>query len=319
MGGLEEKEILVTGATGFVGSNLTAKLVESGAKVHIISRTEDISGDLILRDLARDDVMVCKCDLRDPEKVKRCVEEASPELVYHLGGVVDLARSFEIAYQCFSTNILGTLNLLSACEKVPLESFVFTSTCEVYESGAIPFREDTPLDPKSPYSISKVACEQICRFAYENYGIPVVILRLSTIYGPNQKLERLIPYTIISCLRKEGLVFTHGEQTRDFTYVSDVVEGIIKASLEKKAAGEIVNLGSEVEYSIREIVFKILDMMGCEREPEFGAAETRSNEPGRWVCDITKAKRMFRWTPETSIEVGLEKTIKWYEERYGGR
>lgn len=314
MGSMEEKKVLVTGATGFVGSNLTAKLVEAGAEVNIVSRDKDVSKNLILKNLGQD-IKVHRCNLEDFGEVEKCLETISPEVVYHLGAVVNLARSFKVAHECMTTNVLGTLNMLHICDSMELESFLFTSTCDVYKSGEIPFRESGAIEPKSPYAISKAACEQMCMFIHENYGIPTVVLRLSTIYGPNQKSERVIPYTIISCLKKGNLSFTSGKQTRDFTYVDDVVDGIIKASFEKNAVGEIINLGSDMEYSVKEIVLKIINLMGYDRRPNFGTIPNRNSEVPRWVCDITKAKKMLGWAPETSIDEGLKKTIAWYKGR----
>jgi nucleoside-diphosphate-sugar epimerase len=310
MGGLEEKKVVVTGATGFVGSNLTAELVNRGAKVSILSR-RDVSKSPILKDIR---LNAYKCDLLDLSRLKDYLREISPGIVYHLGAVVDLSRSFETAQKCVKANIQGTLNMLNACEDLDLRSFILASTCDVYKSGSIPFREDSEIEPTSPYAISKVASEQLCMFAHENYGIPAVILRLSTVYGPNQKPERLIPYTIISCLKGKGLSFTSGEQTRDLTYVRDIANGIVRASLEKKAVGEIINLGNDKEYKIREIVERIMGIMNCNKKPNFGAIHSRRGEANRWFCDISKAKKILGWKPETDIESGLIKTINWYKK-----
>lgn len=310
MGSLEEMNVLVTGATGFIGSHLIRRLVEEDAKINIISHNEELHRNLILKDLDAK-LKICKADLCDYTSIKMCVDKVVPEKVFHLGAFVDLKRDFQTANECVQTNIQGTLNMLNALKDINCSSFIHLGTYEVYGFNPVPFREAQPVDPLSPYSISKVCSESFCRFANKIYDIPTVLLRLSNVYGPNQKSERLIPYVIKCCFEKKEIKLTDGNQTRDYLYVEDAIEAIIKSSHTKEATSEVINIGSGKEYKIKEVVQKILGLMGSSITPQYGGLKHRAYEPERWYCDITKAKKILGWEPHYSLDEGLEKMIRW--------
>jgi nucleoside-diphosphate-sugar epimerase len=311
MGSLEETNVLVTGAIGFIGSHLVKRLVEEGARINIISRSDGIRKNVILRNLDAE-LKICKANLLDYTSIKKCADEVNPEKVFHLGAFVDLKRDFQTANECVQTNIQGTLNMLNALKDINCSSLIHLGTYEVYGFNTVPFREDQPVDPLSPYSISKACSEFFCRFANKIYDIPTVLLRLSNVYGPNQKSERLIPYVINCAIKKEAIKLTEGNQTRDYLYVDDAIEAIIKSSLTKEVVSEVINIGSGKEYKIKEVVQKILDLMDCPIIPQYGELEHRAYEPERWYCDITKAKKLLEWAPHCSLDDGLKKTIGWY-------
>lgn len=314
MGGLEGRRVAITGATGFIGSNLTKRLVKEGMNVSVLVRSNDIKENPILREV-QDKLNIFVCNLLDLPNLRKVMNSISPDIVYHLGGVVDLTRSFEIAHKCVQVNIQGTVNILNSLVDLNCSCFIHTGTCEVYKKGLVPFREENEIEPISPYSISKVASEYYCKFAQKEFGIPIVLLRLSTVYGINQKLQHLIPYVIRSCAKGNDIHLTLGDQTRDFTYVDDVVDGILKASLSKRAVGEIINLGNDREFTIREVVEEIVALMGSPIKPQFGVLAKRSEEHERWFCDITKVKQILHWTPKTDMRTGLIKTVSWYREK----
>jgi UDP-glucose 4-epimerase len=166
----------------------------------------------------------------------------------------------------------------------------------------------------SPYSVSKYSAEMFCDLLYKLYGYPIVTLRLFNLYGEYDISSRIIPDSIIACLMRKELKLTSGKQTRDFNYVKDVIEGILKASDVKKAIGETINIGSGKEYSIRFLVEKIIELMGNPIKPSFGAFSYRKNEVWRMRCDNSKARRILNYKPKFSLEEGLKKTIEWYEK-----
>ena len=182
----------------------------------------------------------------------------------------------------------------------------------MYGFNPVPFREDQPLDPLSPYSISKATSEYFCSFANKIYNIPVVLLRLSNVYGPNQGSGRLIPYVIRCCIKGGDLRLTEGEQTKDFLYVDDAVEGMIQSSLNKRAISETINIGSGEEHRIKDVVENIIDLTGSSIVPQYGEVGNRAYEPERLCCDITKAERVLGWRPQYNLENGLKETIDWY-------
>lgn len=309
---LKQKKVLITGGDGFVGSHLTRKLIKEGADVQLI-REPDLMGkstNLDGLDKYIDKYYVDICDFRS---LNKAVKRANPEKIFHLAALADLDRSLEIANQCIEVNIKGTTNLLYALQDIKFDAFLFTSTCEVYGSNPPPFTEEMDLDPPSPYAVTKVAGEYLCKMFHKIYQYPIVILRLSTVYGPGQNIKRLIPSVIRSCIKKEKINITSGKQRRDFNYVEDIIGGIIKASITKGAIGEILNLGQGKTYTVREVVDKIVDLMGYSPEPINPSLRLRLGETMRWSCDNTKAQRILGWKPNCSLERGLQKTIDWYK------
>lgn len=300
MGGLEGIKVLVTGATGFVGTNLVRRLVDEGARVSIISRSKTM-------------LDAVRADLLDYGSLVQAMEKIEPEKVFHLGAFVDLNRDYQTATKCVQTNIQGTLNLLEASKGRELSSFVYLGTYEVYGFNPTPFDEEQPVNPVSPYSISKVSGEHLCKLYNNLYGLPVILLRLSHLYGPQQDPERLIPYVVRCALRNEEIKLTAGDQTRDYLFVEDAVKAILKSSISDRAVSGLFNIGSGREYSVREIVEKILELTDSDIVPGFGELQRRSYDPERLYCDISRAKEVLDWVPDHTLEEGLKKTIEWYK------
>lgn len=313
MGSLEELKVLVTGATGFIGSHLVKRLVNENCSVNVISRSEIRLNNNPIINGVLDKLKIFHSDLLDNSSLKESVTAIKPEIIFHMGALVVPYMDFETANTCVQTNIQGTLNLLNASKDLNYSSFIHMGTYEVYGHGKIPFSEEQPPDPISPYSISKVSSELFCRYAQKLCGSPITLLRLSNVYGPNQNPERLIPYVINGCLKKKQLTLTRGEQTRDFLYIEDAIEGIIRSSICKKAISETINIASGTEVKIKNVVEKILDLTGNPVIPEY-TLENRAYEPQRWYCNITKAKKLLNWEPGYDLDKGIEQTIRWYKE-----
>lgn len=314
MGGLEGKEVLLTGGTGFIGSHLTKRLVEEKAIVNIISTKEHPNTSFVKE--IYDNVKIWKADLLDMDSLRKCIKHINPEKIFHLGAFVNSDPSLRVAHQCIQTNIQGTANLLYSLRKVNPDRFVYIGTCEVYGQDPLPFTEKQAICPSSSYSITKASGEFFCFFAQKAFNIPVVVLRLSVVYGPNQNPRKLIPYVILCCLNGKNPVLTEGDQTRDFIYISDIVEGIIRSSIKEKAIGEIINLGRGEQHSIRSVVNKIVNLMNNSVAPLFGALPSRKYEPKHSYCSISKAKRVLDWVPQIPLDEGLKKTINWYSQNF---
>lgn len=311
----EERRVLVTGATGFIGSHLTRRLAEEGADVYILTRPDLKTKNLPIKDIW-DKIKILHADLKDGKELESKLSGIEPEIVYHLAAYTNVGRSLEHARECIQTNIQGTVNLISALDDVDYDCFVHTGTNEEYGDNEVPFREDMKERPASPYSVSKCASEMFCQMYHKAYGRPIVILRPFNAYGPWQKCNRIIPEAIVASLLGEELRMTGGEQTREFNYIDDIVEGFIKASCVKKATGEIINIGCGEEHSIREVVEKIVELVGNNNKILFGALPYRPNEIWRMFCDNTKAREILEWEPEYALEGGLSKTIDWYRMEY---
>ncbi|PKP61388.1 MAG: hypothetical protein CVT88_00200 [Candidatus Altiarchaeales archaeon HGW-Altiarchaeales-1] len=311
MNNLKEVRVLVTGAGGFIGSHLTRRLVNEGAMVSAfeISKRDNIN-DLI------DKIDFYNINLCDFESVRNTIKNIQPEVIYHLAGVVDVKRSFLDIDRIISANIQGTANLLHALEGINYDCFINTGTCEEYGDNPAPFVEEQMPNPVSPYSASKVWATFFCKMLYKTLGCPIITLRPFLTYGPYQFSNMLIPSTIISALFKKEFKLSKGEQTREFNYVSDIVDGFIKASLAKKAIGEIINIGNGKEYRIKDVVIKILDIMGNPIEPVIGALPYRPGETNHFYCDNTKAGELIGWESKIDLDTGLKLTIEWYTKEF---
>lgn len=306
---LKGRSVLVTGATGFVGFHLIRKLSESGARVHALYSSPHSGFPRF------GSVEFHRVSLLDFKKLSDVVRRARPAKVVHLGAVVNLERSFEIAKKCVRTNIEGTLNLLEALKSAPFDIFVFLSTAEVYGAGPVPFKETQRESPPSPYAVSKLAGENFCRYYSKVHGYPVSILRLSTCYGPGQDEKRIVPSIIRSCLKDRPVRVNRGDLRRDFIYVDDAASGIVKALTSPKALQELINLGSPKTHSIREIVEEVKSITRSSAPVFYGGAPPRAHETDHWSSSGIKAGRILGWRADTDLRGGLGKTISWYRRK----
>jgi len=304
--------VLVTGATGFIGSHLAERLAAEEAEVTLAiepgASTANVTGIL-------GKVRVYEVDLRDGQKVRQLVRECQPSKVYHLAavGVTEPDVDPRLAVQ---VNVLGTLNLLEALRETECDCFVNTGTCYEYGHNAPPMREDQMVDPVNAYAASKSAAWLFCNMYHRTRGYPIVTVRPFTAYGPRQSIRVLIPQAILSALRGQDFEMTGGEQTRDFTYVDDVVEGYVRASLSEKAIGQTINLGTGEEHAIKDVVRKVLELMGNPVRPLIGALPYRPGEIRRLYADSSKARELLGWQPQVGLDEGLGKTIAWYTEQF---
>jgi len=297
--------VAVTGAAGFLGSYLIRRLAADGAAVSALDRAVPRGR----RARVPSSIRWHEADLEDRAALTRLMRQLKPQVVFHLAGRVDLSRDAATAETCMRDNAVGTANLLWSLEAGWAETVVFTSTTDVYGHNPAPYREAQPVDPPSPYAVSKVAAEQLCRLFHRTAGIPAVILRLATVYGPGQARERLIPAAVAAALTGAALPVTSGEQRRNFLYVDDAVEGIVRAA-SPQALGETINLGGRDVVSLREVLETIQALTGTGWQPAYGALPRRANEPDAADCSTQKAEQLLGWSAATSLEQGLRATIE---------
>ncbi len=240
------------------------------------------------------------------------VEHARPALVFHLGAYTHVGKSWERVDECIQTNVHGSVTLLEALARSDYRRFVYTSTSEVYGAVPVPFREDAVVDPNSPYSVSKYAGERFCRMLHKGRSWPIVVVRPFNAYGPAQSPDRVIPEIIVKALRKERLAMTQGRQTREFNYVEDLVDGLVRAATVPGVEGEVFNIGGGEEVSMRDLARTVLDVMGDPIVPEFGALPERPTEIWSMRSDVEKARRRLGLPPFRTLRQGLEPTIAWY-------
>ena len=307
---LTNKRVLVTGGTGFLGAHLVKKLVSLRAKVCILD-SYPIEKQPLLNDF-RNNVDFYKVDIRSFNKIKKISKDLNPEIIFHLCALIDRRRNFENIDKIVDVNLKGTINLLHALIDIDYDSFILTSTSEVYGRTDPPFQENMPLNPVSPYSASKASAEIFCKTFSEIYNKPFTILRLFNLYGEGQAPNMFIPQLINTCLDKQDFKMTKGEQTREFNYVEDVITGLLLASVTPAANREVINVGNGNEIQLKRIAEIIVELFGNCINLKLGAIDYRKNDIMRMYSDNSKAKKILNWHPEYSIEEGLKKTVNYY-------
>lgn len=303
--------VLVTGATGFIGSHLVRRLVDDGVDVHALSSVVSSVYPVRLAPL-RDRITLHGGNLMDRSAMDSVVADARPTHVFHLGAYTHVGKSWQRVDECIQTNVQGTVNLLRALEGRGYERFVYFGTSEIYGDVDVPFREDAVVNPISPYSVSKYAGERFCRMFHQGRGWPVVMIRAFNAYGPAQTPDRVIPEIIGRALRGDELKMTTGRQTREFNYVDDLVDGVVRAGTVEGIDGVVFNLGCGEEISMRDLATMILDLLDNPIAAKFGELPERPTEIPRMFCDNTRARELLGWKPQHTLRNGLEKTIEWY-------
>lgn len=301
--------VVVTGGAGFIGSHLCRRLVEEGAEVYVTVKYDSIIDNVRL---ARfwGTVAPVEADLRNSDSLAE-VRRIRPQIIYHLAAYNHVGDSFSQVSEAVDCNAKGTVNLLEAYEEY--ERFVYVSSSEVYGYQAeVPFREEAVPFPLSPYAVGKYAGELYARMKWRSLGRPIVVVRPFNAFGPYQSPRAVIAELIIKCLRGEAVVTTEGRQTRDFNYVENLVDGFILAGTRDGIEGEVINVGSGVEISIRDLAKKIHALTGSRSALRIGDLPYRPGEIARMVADSGKAERLLGWSARVDMDKGLELTIEWY-------
>ncbi|MBI1805219.1 MAG: GDP-mannose 4,6-dehydratase [Ignavibacteriae bacterium] len=307
------KRILITGATGFIGSHLLRRFVEAGIAVTAVRYRPDLNRQW------EGNIHWSIADLTDAEAVETIIKANKPDIVFHLAAKLGGDRSFEFAQQAVVVNFLGTHNLLSSLGRNlgGRGRIVMLGTSEEYgNSKVLPITEDQPSNPVSPYSASKTAATQFALLYHRLFDLPVVVLRPFIVYGPGQPPAMMIPELIQSVLEGKDFSMTEGKQTRDFVYVEDVVDCILAAATAKDVDGEVFNVSSGEERAIRTVAELIVRLMEGKSRLLVGARPYRQNEAWRLYGSNEKAQRLLGWLPKTTLEEGLRQTINWCRERY---
>ena len=306
------KKVFITGAAGFIGSHLTKKLLQEGLEVAILKREQ--SNVWRIKDVL-DKIRVYNADLRDNYKISKIISDFGPDIVFHLATYYAVGHTSGEIVPMIESNVLGTVNLLEA-SKESAGLFVNTSSSFVYKESASKLRENGPLSPFNLYALTKIQAEQACTFYAETYGLKAVTFRIFPPYGPGDHERRLVPYTINSLLNGDRPKMTTGNQRWDFIFVDDIVAAYLSSlsvsDLPNKH--EVINVGTGIAVSVREVVMMIKDIIGCEIEPDWGVIPHRDNEIWSLFADTKKARMLLGWRSTTPLKTGLALTVKWFEE-----
>ena len=299
--------VLVTGAAGFIGHHLCGKLLQRGFEVWGL---DDLSrGDPArVRELERDGMKFVDVDIRDRGRVSEVLREIRPSAVAHLVALISVPESFEKPDLYRSVNAEGTRNLVSAANRVGVERFVYASSAAVYgDPVRLPIDEDHPVNPISPYGETKLLGE---RYVLEGFRGASFSLRLFNVYGRGQNPEYAGVITRFLERVREGkppVIYGDGEQTRDFIYVGDVADAFIQALNSNLRGAHVFNIGTGRPVSVRELARIVIELAGLDMEPVY--ADPRPGDIKHSYADISKAKSLLGWIPETSLEDGLRRLI----------
>jgi NAD dependent epimerase/dehydratase len=314
----EQKQVLVTGAGGFIGSHLVEQLVEQGARVRAFVRYNSRGDAGLLRMLSpelRGKLQILSGDLRDGQALQDAVADC--EYVFHLGALISIPYSYLHSYEVAETNFMGTLNVLNACHRAKVTRLIHTSTSEVYGTARYtPMDEKHPLQGQSPYSASKIGADKLAESYYCAYQLPVVTVRPFNTYGPRQSARAVIPALITQALTCDVVHVGNLETSRDFTFVNDTVNGFLCAARAQAVEGKTFNLGTGSEIQIGDLTSKILSMIGSQAKVMVDSIRLRpsDSEVYRLISDNGLAQKTLGWQPQTELDRGLELTIAWIQK-----
>jgi dTDP-glucose 4,6-dehydratase len=311
----DKKRVLVTGAGGFIGSHLVETLVRRGATVRAFVRynSRNDPGLLSLLPLpVLSGVELLSGDLRDLSAVQAAMRGVSH--VFHLGALIAIPYSYQHPAEVVETNVIGTLNMLLAARDQEVERLVHTSTSEVYGTALrVPIDEGHPLQGQSPYAASKIGADKLAESFYCSYNLPVVTIRPFNTYGPRQSARAVIPALITQALARSAIRIGNVNARRDFTYVSDTVEGFLKIARAENVCGQTLNLGTGQEIRIGDLAQKIIALLGHPVQLQVDTDRLRpdKSEVQRLISDNRLALEKIGWRPLVALEEGLQQTFDW--------
>jgi len=304
---------LVTGGAGFIGSHIVDALVKSGKKVRVIDNLSTGSAANLAHII--NDIEFIEGDIRDTNLLDKAMKGI--DFCFHEAALPSVARSVEDPITVNQVNIDGTLNLLFAAKKNKVKRFIYASSSSAYgDSPSLPKKEDMKPHPLSPYAVSKLTGEYYCGVFYSVYGLETLCLRYFNVFGPrqdpNSQYAAVIPKFITCFFRNTSpQIYGDGTQSRDFTYIDNVVYANMLAIEAKSTSGQVLNIACGRRTSLNDLVELLKNLLSSKVSPDY--AEPRAGDIKHSLADISKARYILGYSPKTSFEQGIKKTIEWYK------
>ena len=303
---LQSKTVMVTGGTGMIGANLVYSLVQHGLMPVITKRS---GSDKVRLAGIHDCIKFVNVDLTDSYSVEKTLESVRPDVIFHLASSFFNPPTLS-ALDHMKANAIGTLNLLEAAVKFGASKMIYSGSASVY-SGAANISEDAHLNPETAFGASKATASIIGATYARMHDFPFIELRVFSAFGPWERKDRLIPYAIYRALDGYPVDIGHGEQQRDFVFVEDIIDAFLKAAIKKLEPGEVINLSSGRGYAIRDVVKRVLNLMGNPVELQCGVRDTSKDVIWEISGNTRKARSLLDWEVSTSLNTGILKTIEW--------
>ena len=307
----QKNKILITGASGFIGANLTYFFLKLGFDIHIFIRNDSDTWR-IDRILKR--INVCHVDLCKEDNVKRNIARIQPDYILHTACYGGYPGQND-AKKIYDVNFLSTVNLVNSCRDIDFKLFVNTGSSSEYGIKNSPMVETDILEPLTDYGVSKASATLYLQAFARRFKKPIATLRLFSPYGYFESAQRLIPCVIIFCVKKRNPRLSSPHNVRDFVFIEDVVEAyLMTLKCKRDLCGEIFNIGSGHEHTVSDVVESIVSMAGKKVRPKWSSLPNDRIEPARWHANITKAKKVLGWAPKNNLHLGLKKTIDWFSQ-----
>jgi len=305
--------VIVTGADGFVGSHLCEFLVKNEANVTALVRRNS-AGTFKNIDSFKKKLKIRWGDVRDLSIVLESCK--GKDIIFHLAAQSHVGHSIFNPYETVIDNITSTLNVLEATRRYDIKRLVHAGSSEIYGDPVhVPINEKNELNPRSPYAAAKASAEHLLQSYYHSYNLPVVNSRFFNIYGPRQGLDQAIPKFILQALNNKKItIYGKGNQTRDYTFVKDAVNGYALLGIKPKIEGKTINFGTGKEIQIKDLASLILKLTNSKSKLVFDK-KLRSGETPRLLCNPKLAKDVLNWKPTVTLEKGLLETIEYFRDK----
>ena len=310
-------KIVITGGAGFIGSHIAESCVEDGHEVVIIDNLDDYYSPILKKKnvdcvLRSGGATLIQGNVTDIDSIRAIIDK-DVEYVFHEAAQAGVRISVENPFKPNNVNVLGTLNVLQTSLEADVERVINASSSSVYgKVEYLPFDEKHPTHPVSPYGVSKLAAEHYCRVFYEIYGLPTVSLRYFTVYGPRMRPDLAISIFTGKMLKNEPItIFGDGEQTRDFTYIEDIVAMNMRLLDTNRADGAVMNIGSGNRISVNDLVEYLKEIIGSSSVVNY--TDVQKGDAAHTLADVGVAKELIGYEPSVKIGEGLERFVEWYK------